>query len=221
MAIGKLILRVVAENPSWTRQEVADEVRRRVRGAKTSAASVSSTVSRAGPATSARRDGSQPGSNTRRSAARYKAKAIGDAQNALVRNLLGRLGTHSFGPADWNGVRDEDFGGVCAYCGAVAPLEIEHAVPMNRAKMGEHHLGNLVPACSTCNRRKGDSDYVEFLAGQPGRIGIIEAHMTRRGYRPLCANGPLSELLESAHADVAALADRYARLLNEAAVTRG
>lgn len=37
----------------------------------------------------------------RKGAARYKALAIGNAQNGLVRNLLSRLGDHRFTKVDW------------------------------------------------------------------------------------------------------------------------
>lgn len=47
MTTAQLILHLVKENPSWTNQQVADEVCRRMPGARTSAASVSSTKSRA------------------------------------------------------------------------------------------------------------------------------------------------------------------------------
>lgn len=43
-------------------------------------------------------------------------------------------------------------GGVCYYCGAAA-CQIDHIHP--RKLGGSDDLGNLLPACAPCNRRKG------------------------------------------------------------------
>jgi 5-methylcytosine-specific restriction endonuclease McrA len=44
--------------------------------------------------------------------------------------------------------------GCCAYCGdATAKLTIDHVVPFKRG--GRHTIGNLVPACQSCNSSKG------------------------------------------------------------------
>ena len=152
----------------------------------------------------------------RKDEARYKSLEIGNAQNGLVRNLLGRLGDHSFTQGDWERVRDDTFGKRCAYCGAADQLEMEHAIPINMEKLGEHHLGNLVPACKRCNRDKGNQDYAEFLAAQPERKQAIDAHMARSRYRPLRRNGLLVRaLLRAAHQETRAVAERYATLLRE------
>lgn len=43
--------------------------------------------------------------------------------------------------------------GECAYCGATpALLHIDHVVPLKRG--GRHSIGNLVPACQSCNSSK-------------------------------------------------------------------
>ena len=136
-----------------------------------------------------------------------------------MRNLLARLGDHSFTEGDWKLVRDESFDGRCAYCGKLGsrdhPLERDHIVPINVDKLGEHHLGNLVPACSACNNRKKSLDYADFLSGEPGRKKVIECHMQQRGYVPLRGDGPERVLLEAARAELGGLAERYASLLND------
>ena len=209
---GKLILHLVAEHPDWTNQEVADEVRRLNPSAKTTAASVSSvkSASRRAPAT----DGA-PSRVRAKDPTRYRSMAIGDAQNYLVRNLLGRLGDHRFTKGDWEWVRNETFGGRCAYCGSDGELEMEHVVPINKEKLGEHHLGNLVPACKACNSRKDDADYAHFLGKRSDRKQSIHAHMARHGYGPLSRSGIARALLAAAHDEVRAVADKYARLLDE------
>lgn len=61
-----------------------------------------------------------------RANARYKSHAIGNAQNAFVRNVLGNLGHESFSQKDWEATKDY-FSHQCAYCGADAEkLVIEY-----------------------------------------------------------------------------------------------
>lgn len=217
MKVGELVLRLANEHPDWTNQQIADEVRRQIPGAKTtpfSVSSIKSNAKRGVPGTS-KPNAEDTLKRPRKDAARYKSIAIGNAQNALVRNLLGRLGDHSFTQADWERVRD-NFGNRCAYCGEADKLEMEHAIPINMEKLGEHHLGNLVPACKRCNSDKGNKDYAEFLADQPERKQAIDDHMARSRYRPLRRNGLLVRaLLRAAHEEAGALAERYAYLLRE------
>lgn len=49
----------------------------------------------------------------------------------------------------------EWYGWRCAYCGASdVPLELDHVIPVSRG--GETTRENIVPACGTCNKRKGN-----------------------------------------------------------------
>lgn len=48
----------------------------------------------------------------------------------------------------------------CAYCGCSGDLEVEHVVPISKG--GEHHLGNIVPACHRCNSNKGRKDALQW-----------------------------------------------------------
>jgi 5-methylcytosine-specific restriction endonuclease McrA len=48
--------------------------------------------------------------------------------------------------------------GRCFYCYGREHLELDHVVPLSRG--GRHSIGNLVPACRRCNRRKS----ARFLA---------------------------------------------------------
>lgn len=51
----------------------------------------------------------------------------------------------------------------CAYCLAHGvPLEADHSVPLSRG--GSHTKANIVPACRSCNSRKGDKTPTEFFA---------------------------------------------------------
>lgn len=81
-----------------------------------------------------------------KSRGRYKVTAIGNGQNAVIRNILGKLGDEQFSADDWALVK-ANFEHRCAYCGTDGTLLMEHVVPINRAALGEHRLGNLVPSC--------------------------------------------------------------------------
>jgi 5-methylcytosine-specific restriction endonuclease McrA len=41
----------------------------------------------------------------------------------------------------------------CAYCGQMKPLTQDHVIPISKG--GEHTASNIVPACRSCNSRKG------------------------------------------------------------------
>lgn len=55
--------------------------------------------------------------------------------------------------------------GCCTYCGATdVPLEMDHVIPLSRG--GRHAIGNLTPACATCNRSKNDLLLSEWRFGR-------------------------------------------------------
>lgn len=53
----------------------------------------------------------------------------------------------------------------CAYCGTGGDLQVEHVIPISQG--GEHHLGNIVPACASCNYSKGTAQVKQWYASQP------------------------------------------------------
>jgi 5-methylcytosine-specific restriction endonuclease McrA len=57
-----------------------------------------------------------------------------------------------------------EFGHCCAYCGAGGDLQVEHVIPISQG--GEHHLGNIVPACQRCNFSKGKQDAEQWYRAQ-------------------------------------------------------
>ncbi len=59
-------------------------------------------------------------------------------------------------------------GGLCAYCGAEAPLELEHAIPLSGG--GSNWPSNIVGACRPCNSSKGTSSVEEFLARREAAV---------------------------------------------------
>ena len=152
--------------------------------------------------------------NTSRSNSRYRGNAIGNAQNLFIRNILSRLGSESFNEKDWEKTKDY-FSQKCAYCGAKTDLLIEHAIPINKDKLGEHRLGNLVPSCKSCNSKKGGLDFREFLGDDLDSIHRIEAYMDSRNYVPLEDSEQMRMILDMAHKEVASLAERYTRIINQ------
>jgi 5-methylcytosine-specific restriction endonuclease McrA len=58
-----------------------------------------------------------------------------------------------------------EFGHCCAYCGAGGDLQVEHVIPISQG--GEHHLGNIVPACQQCNYSKATSPVKDWYEAQP------------------------------------------------------
>jgi hypothetical protein len=66
----------------------------------------------------------------------------------------------------------------CCYCGDVFPSEkltLDHIRPKSRG--GSSLTNNLVPSCAPCNRKKGTSNWIEFMRStfgcQPEREQLI------------------------------------------------
>jgi 5-methylcytosine-specific restriction endonuclease McrA len=64
---------------------------------------------------------------------------------------------------DWEAMKGET-GYRCVYCGErFDQLTIDHVVPL--IKGGKHSVDNIVPACQSCNSRKGTKSLLMFLYG--------------------------------------------------------
>lgn len=48
----------------------------------------------------------------------------------------------------------------CIYCGTSKNITLEHVIPLNRG--GLHGIGNLAPACKSCNSAKKDRFIMEW-----------------------------------------------------------
>ncbi len=126
---------------------------------------------------------------------RYKAIAVGNAQNLLVRFILSNLGQESLGQNHWEDTKSY-FGGKCAYCGEAKELHMDHGIPINKTCLGEHRLGNLIPSCKKCNDDKHYADFKEFLEDKIERIVKIEAYMASKGYTPLGDNKHIKMIVD-------------------------
>jgi 5-methylcytosine-specific restriction endonuclease McrA len=64
-------------------------------------------------------------------------------------------GVSKFTAKDWE-YAQAFFGGECCYCGAKADMTKDHVIPLNMG--GELERDNVVPACTSCNCAKQDTD---------------------------------------------------------------
>lgn len=144
---------------------------------------------------------------------RFRSIAIGDGQNAVIRFILSKLGQEVFDEDDWKTTKSY-FDNRCAYCCALTDLEMDHAIPINKTKLGEHRLGNVIPSCKNCNRDKNHRDFVEYLGDDQEKIARIQSYMKDRKYVPLGDNRQVKLVLEQAYREVAPLANRYIAIIN-------
>lgn len=80
--------------------------------------------------------------------------------NRKRRALLRGAESVGLRPRDWQRLLVQ-YQGCCAYClKKLAKATIDHVVPVSRS--GRHAVGNVVPACRTCNSSKHDSYLVEW-----------------------------------------------------------
>lgn len=61
----------------------------------------------------------------------------------------------------------------CFYCGAVDAGTVDHVIPISRG--GRQSIGNLVPACGSCNSSKHDKLLVEWRYRNPPAQGAQDA----------------------------------------------
>ncbi len=159
---------------------------------------------------------------------RYRSSAIGIAQNAAVRYVLSNIGWEAFGQSEWEAVKKVDFEGACAYCGGRSTVTIDHAVPINKDHLGEHRLGNLAPACGSCNGKKGNKHYRDFLlskyrddpAQARERIARVEAHAAKYGYLPIDDVDGLAPLMAEMRAKIKEIADECLARVNDQSKAR-
>ena len=144
---------------------------------------------------------------------RFKSYPIGNAQNWTVRNILSNLGQESFNEEDWKETTLY-FSNSCAYCGEKGELQMDHVIPINKTSAGEHHLGNLVPSCKSCNSKKGNKNHYDFLGNDLKRIKKIEQYMDSRNYVSLEKNEQVTMLLNMAYDEVSLISEKYIKILN-------
>lgn len=93
----------------------------------------------------------------------HVAQATKRRRKALV---AGAIVAH-FTPRDWLRLQIR-FDYRCAYCGIRAPLSMDHVVPIVRG--GTHSVGNILPACTSCNCHKQARFITEWRYGKSRRL---------------------------------------------------
>ena len=77
--------------------------------------------------------------------------------------------------------RFNEFGNCCAYCGGGGDMQIEHLEPISKG--GAHDIGNIVPACASCNTNKRSHPMEPWYRSQPF-FSELRLHRIRRVIRP-------------------------------------
>jgi hypothetical protein len=153
---------------------------------------------------------------------RYRATTEGDAANSVVRAILSNLGPERFSEKEWEGTK-RYFDHRCAYydedspiCSEEIPTHRDHVIPISKDELGEHRLGNYVPSCSACNKKKHQGDYRTVFKNQPDTLRRIEEYMTSRGYTPIGNNEQIRTILDQAYKEAKALVYRYITIVEAA-----
>ena len=82
---------------------------------------------------------------------------VGRAARARRKAWKRKAGIFAISGKDWRRLcsRHRE---ACFYCDAHEPLTMDHVIPLSKG--GRHSIGNIIPACLSCNSSKSDS----FLA---------------------------------------------------------
>lgn len=107
-----------------------------------------------------------------------------------------------------------EFKNKCAYCQSpitAATSDIDHVVPMNKASLGLHMYGNLVPTCKPCNSDKHSDSLDEFISKHPGRVSVkVSASLKQRAkkYGSDLDTKPLRDFVENLYSSVSDLVEQ-------------
>lgn len=77
--------------------------------------------------------------------------------------------------------RFAEFGNCCAYCSATGDMNLEHVIPISKG--GPHDIGNIIPACFSCNMSKGTKPMEQWYRQQPF-FNEVRLQQIRRVMRP-------------------------------------
>lgn len=95
--------------------------------------------------------------NLRRWRSRNKAKVSEFGRRSRAKRKQAKV--FKVTAKDWRELVNR-FGSRCAYCGKKDTMTADHVVPLSRG--GNHSIGNLLPACVTCNISKGPKFLIEW-----------------------------------------------------------
>ena len=100
----------------------------------------------------------------------------------------------------------------CCYCGAellAGRVAQDHLIPMNKASLGLHAWGNIVPACQDCNAKKHGREWHAYLVRRAGseatdRYDRVTRFIDHYRYRPDPRD--LRDVAEELYAEVGTIA---------------
>jgi hypothetical protein len=149
------------------------------------------------------------------------SKSRADISNSAIRVFLTKVGKaydELRGLQPFRGTRKQweeisvFFGGRCCYCDKRlrdGQATKDHLIPLNKANLGLHAWGNVVPSCRQCNAAKHFRPWQDFLeevaprAERRRRTARIRAFLTRYEYDPTLN---LSSIARNLYEDVGAVA---------------
>jgi 5-methylcytosine-specific restriction endonuclease McrA len=108
------------------------------------------------------RRGSNPDLNRLRQQ-RYSLSPKGKLKHSRRRAVAGAAEICVISDRDWRSMVAR-FRGRCAYCGSLGEMTRDHVIPLARG--GRHAIGNILPACRSCNSSKRDRLLVEWRASK-------------------------------------------------------
>jgi hypothetical protein len=99
----------------------------------------------------------------------------------------------------------------CCYCGnelATGRIAQDHLIPVNKAGLGLHAWGNVVPACQDCNAKKQGKEWHAYVAERAGadtaeRYKRIQDFVKHYDYAP---DVDLRDVAEELYAEVGSIA---------------
>lgn len=100
----------------------------------------------------------------------------------------------------------------CCYCGdqlLTSRVAQDHLIPMNKASIGLHAWGNVVPACQDCNAKKQGREWHAYLVERAGanaseRYQRIGAFVSTYAYAPDLSG--LREIVDELYEEVGQIA---------------
>lgn len=149
------------------------------------------------------------------------ARSKSDISNSALRIFLQEVGKfydaergfEPFGPKKKQKVELlEYFNNECCFCGAdinEKTLSQDHLIPMNKAALGLHAWGNVVPCCQKCNNEKQQKSWIDFLGIKASgttyqqRKKLIDSFVKSKKYDP---NLDLHKFADSLYEDVGEVA---------------
>ncbi|MCW2870884.1 HNH endonuclease [Actinacidiphila oryziradicis] len=87
----------------------------------------------------------------------------------LRRARLAAAGGPGVSASDWRNLLRR-WGHRCAYCGTSGPMTMDHIVPISLG--GWHAIGNVIPACKSCNSSKSNQLLIRWRRSKTPRVRI-------------------------------------------------